>query len=428
MNEGQAYLDIVWRQLRKNGWAYWSLWIVVGMFLLAIFAPLISSNVPLVFHDGSSTIYPWWHALFHADETVDFVFNMALLLFVPWLIVAALTNRRAKRRGVPGRRRLGLVLLEYLLLIAALCAYFPVRDAAVGWLNLPNSVARWIPALPDNPYGWRDFPSEQFRDPEHRWGIYPPLPFGPTELDVPLRIESPGFRLSQAEHKSNETSRHWLGTTMVGGDVLAQMIYGSRVSLTIGIIAVSIYATIGIVLGALAGYFGGWTDIVISRSIETVQMIPSFFLILIIVAKLGPSIYNIMIVIGITSWTGIARLTRGEFLKQRALDYTAAAQALGTSHLRIVFRHILPNSLSPALVAIPFGISDAIITEAGLSLLGFGIRPPAPSWGSLLNVGSGDYHNWWLVVFPSIAIFLTVTVFNLVGNGLRDAMDPRLRI
>ena len=180
----------------------------------------------------------------------------------------------------------------------------------------------------------------------------------------------------------------------------------------------SLSITIGVVVGAIAGYFGGIVDLLISRIIEIVQLFPSFFLILTLVGLIGPSIYIIMLVIGITSWTGIARLTRGEVLKQRSLDYTAAAQALGASHWRIIFRHIMPNSLSPVLVSIPFGITGAIVTEAELSLLGFGVPAPAASWGNLLNLGSKDYHYWWLVLFPSLAIFFTVTTFNLFGNGL----------
>jgi peptide/nickel transport system permease protein len=190
---------------------------------------------------------------------------------------------------------------------------------------------------------------------------------------------------------------------------------------------VGIYLAIGSVVGAVAGYFGGKLDVLISRIIEVVLLFPSFFLILTLVALLGPSIYIIMFVIGITGWPTISRLIRGEVLKQRNSDYVIAAQALGASHARIILRHILPNSLSPALVTAPFGIAGAIITEAGLSLLGFGVKPPTPSWGTLLKLGSDNYNYWWLVVVPSLAIFVTVTVFNLVGSGLRDAMDPRLR-
>jgi len=145
------------------------------------------------------------------------------------------------------------------------------------------------------------------------------------------------------------------------------------------------------------------------------------------VALIGPSIYIIMLVIGITGWPTTARLIRGEVLKQRGNDYVAAARSLGASHLRVIFRHVLPNALSPAMVAAPFGVAGAIITEAGLSLLGFGVQPPAPSWGTLLKQGSENYTYWWLVVVPALAMFFTVTIFNLVGSGLRDAMDPRLR-
>jgi len=192
-------------------------------------------------------------------------------------------------------------------------------------------------------------------------------------------------------------------------------------------VAVSIYVSIGIVLGAMAGYFGGAVDMLISRIIEIVTVFPGFFLILTLVALLGPSIYIIMIVIGITGWPTIARLTRGEFLRQRSIDYVAAAQALGASSLRVMFRHILPNALSPAFVAVPFGIAGAIVTEAGLSVLGFGVRPPTPSWGAILNLATSNYELWWLTLFASVAIFFNVALFNLVGNGLRDAMDPRLK-
>jgi peptide/nickel transport system permease protein len=410
MSDGEAYFDIVWRQFKKNWQAYFSMWFIVGLFLLAIFAPAIASNIPFVFRDGPKTIYPWWNALFHPAEIVDLVFNMALVAFAPWMLLALLTSWWGKRRGLSGRARLSLALVELGIAITALSFMTAVFDIR-----------------PPDPYAWRDFPQEQVDHPQLYSGIYPLLPFGPTEQYLSARVQPPGFRDTQPASKFNQQYRHWLGTADTGQDVLTQMIYGTRVSITIGLVAVSLYVTIGVVVGAVAGYFGGIVDLLVSRVIEIVQLFPSFFLILTLVGLIGPSIYIIMVVIGITGWPGIARLTRGEVLKQRSLDYTAAAQALGASHWRIIFRHILPNSLSPALVSIPFGISDAIVTEAGLSLLGFGIRPPAPSWGRLLNFASGDYHYWWLVVYPSLAIFLTVTTFNLVGNGLRDAMDPRLR-
>ncbi len=410
MTDGESYFDIVWRQFKKNRQGYFSLWFIVALFLLATLAPVLASNVPFVFSDGDKTIHPWWNALFHPKIVVDLVFNMALLGLVPWISLALVTRWLGKRMGISGRACLGIAFCELVLIIAGL-------SVAAGVFNL----------RPTNPYDWRDFPQEQTSHPESSHGIYPLLPFGSSELNDDVRVEPPGSYTKDPKAKFNQQFRHWLGTSADGEDVLAQMIYGMRISLTIGVVAVSLSISIGVMVGAMAGYFGGIIDLLISRIIEIVQLFPSFFLILTIVGLIGPNIYIIMVVIGITGWTGIARLTRGEVLKQRSLDYTSAAQALGASHWRIIFRHILPNSLSPALVSIPFGISDAIVTEAGLSILGFGVLPPATSWGQLLNIANGNYHFWWIVLFPSLAIFLTVTAFNLLGNASRDALDPRLR-
>jgi len=415
VSAGEGFLDIVWAQFKKNRFALAALAVIGPLFLVAIFAPLLASNQPLVYQQGGETLYPWFRALFNPDEPVDFVFNMALLATFPWLAGTLLLNWLWKRRHTPGRVRVLRSAGLFLLLLAALCALFS------------------FPALrPDNRYRARTFTEEQFQARTARQevtAIYPLIPFGPTEQDLDAIYMPPGHAKDPAlQRKSNDGSTHWLGTDNTGHDVLTQMIYGTRISLTVGFVAVSLYITIGVVIGALAGYFGGLVDIVICRLIEVVMLFPSFFLILTLVALIGPSIYIIMAVIGITGWPTIARLTRGEVLKQRTIDYVAAAQALGASHPRIIFRHILVNALSPALVAAPFGVAGAIITEAGLSLLGFGVRPPTPSWGTLLRLGSDNYHYWWLVVIPSLAMFFTVTIFNLIGNGLRDAMDPRLRV
>ena len=184
---------------------------------------------------------------------------------------------------------------------------------------------------------------------------------------------------------------------------------------------------IGLVLGALAGYFGGWVDLALSRLFELWAAIPSFFLILTVAAFFPPSLFFVMIIIGLTSWVGIARLTRSQFLQVRSYDYVAAARSLGYSNGRIMFRHILPNAIGPILIPAAFGVAGAILAESGLSFLGVGIPAEVITWGALLAGARSNAAAWWLVVVPGLAIFATVTLYNLLGDGLRDALDPKLR-
>ncbi|HEO66017.1 MAG TPA: ABC transporter permease subunit [Spirochaetes bacterium] len=254
---------------------------------------------------------------------------------------------------------------------------------------------------------------------EEDYAIFPPVPYGFNENFSGDRYESPF---------SATGSQHLLGTDNTGRDVLSRMIWGARISLSVGFVAVSIYVFIGVFFGAVAGYFGGKIDIVISRFIEIVICFPSFFLILTIIAFVGPSITNIMIVIGFTSWPGVARLTRGEFLKLRNQDFVMAAKSLGVPDFKIIFKHILPNALTPVLVSATFGIASAMLIEASLSYLGFGVREPFPSWGQMISVGQSNVlTHWWLSLIPGIAIFISVTTYNLVGDALREAIDPRLK-
>jgi len=242
---------------------------------------------------------------------------------------------------------------------------------------------------------------------------------------------------SQSEDETEEDVRHkalpWsrphvIGTDDSGRDLLTRMIWGGRVSLAVGIVSVSIALTIGIIIGAIAGYFRGTVDILISRVIEVVICFPSFFLILAIVAFLGPGIFKIMIVIGLTSWTGIARLVRGEFLRLSNQEFVLAGRALGYSPWRIIFKHILPNAMAPVLVSATFGVAGAILTESALSFLGLGISVPTPSWGGILSTGRKYLESApWIIFYPGIAIFLTITSYNLVAEAFRDAADPRLR-
>ncbi|MBI4465498.1 MAG: ABC transporter permease, partial [Acidobacteria bacterium] len=245
---------------------------------------------------------------------------------------------------------------------------------------------------------------------QSRLALFPPIPYGINEDHLEDKYQAPG-------------TRYWIGTDGNGRDLLARMIWGSRISLSVGFVAVAIYVVIGILVGTVAGYFRGWVDMALSRVIEIVICFPTFFLILAVLAFLQPSLWNIMVVIGITGWTAEARLIRGEFLRLNDQEFVLAAKGLGVSDARIIFRHILPNGLAPVLVAASFGVASAILIESGLSFLGFGISIPVPSWGGILNEARENFRYWWITLFPGLAIFSTVTAYNLVGEGIRDAID-----
>lgn len=239
-------------------------------------------------------------------------------------------------------------------------------------------------------------------------------PYDPSEFDSSRMYLGP-------------SDNHWLGTDGAGRDVLSRMIFGTRVSLAVGFVSVGISVLIGILLGALAGYFGGLVDGLIMRLVDVMLCFPSMFLILAVIAFVGPSIWNVMAVIGLTGWMGVCRLVRAEFLTLRERDYVTAARALGASPPRIIFRHLLPNAMAPVLVAAVLGVAGAILTESALSFLGLGVQPPTPSWGNILAEGwAGMDIAPWLSVFPGLAITVTMLAYNLFGEGLRDALDPRL--
>jgi peptide/nickel transport system permease protein len=255
-----------------------------------------------------------------------------------------------------------------------------------------------------------------FKNLDNQGALYPPIPFTPRRADLSEESFSP------------PTSRHWLGTDQLGRDVASGMIHGTRISLTIGVVVTVIQLTVGILLGGLAGYYGGWIDLALSRLFEMMLAIPTFFLIVTVAAVLPPSIYNVMAILGLTGWVGVARFVRSEFFKLRGLDYVVAARALGVSNRAVMFRHILPNALAPVLVSASFSVASAILAESALSFLGIGVPADLVTWGSILAISEQNTFAWWLAIFPGLAIFATVTAYNLLGDGLRDALDPRLKV
>ncbi len=232
-------------------------------------------------------------------------------------------------------------------------------------------------------------------------------PYSPYAIDPNAILKPPSLH-------------HLFGTDRIGRDVFSRMIYASRISMAVSLIAVSLSTTIGVFYGAVSGYFGGWVDTIMMRFVDIMLTFPVFFLILAIVVVLGPNIFNVMLVIGLTGWMGIARIVRAEALKIREMGYVLASKLLGKSSLYILFRHVIPNSISPVIVYATLGIGSAILTESGLSFLGLGVQPPTASWGSILSEGKDVIQvAWWMSLFPGVVIFLTVISFTIIGEKLK---------
>jgi peptide/nickel transport system permease protein len=240
-------------------------------------------------------------------------------------------------------------------------------------------------------------------------------PYDPNAIDLKQVLMPP-------------SAAHLMGTDTLGRDVLSRIIYGAQISLQVGFVAVGIATLVGLLVGALAGYYGGWVDQLLMRLVDLMLCFPTLFLILAVIAVLGPSIWNIMVIIGLTGWMGVARLVRAEFLSLREREFVVAARALGASDARLIWRHLLPNALTPVMVSATLGVAGAILTESALSFLGLGVQAPNPSWGNILTMGKDNIEiAWWLSVFPGLAILVTVMSYNLLGEGIREAIDPRLR-
>jgi peptide/nickel transport system permease protein len=334
------------------------------------------------------------------------------------------------------RSRLALLALIYVAFMATVAVFSPAI-AGTKPIVCKYKGSLYFPAMYYFNRGWENpiFRKDRFRnnyydnlkkkDPDS-WAIWPFV------YQDPNRQVQAGEYPDQPKNPAKDEGRpnryNLFGTDQAGIDVFAQMVHGTRTALLVGFVSMGIAGTIGVIVGALAGFFGGWVDILLSRLIEVVMSIPALVLILALLAVLNkPTIWHLMAVLGCTGWTSIARLTRGEFLRLREMDFVTAARAMGSSQLRIMTKHIFRNALAPVLVPITFGIASAILTESALSFLGFGAPPPNPSWGSLLEAGRSNFQMWWLIAFPGAAIFLTVLAYNLIGEGLQEATDPRLR-
>ncbi len=247
--------------------------------------------------------------------------------------------------------------------------------------------------------------------------IFAPLlaPYDPNEIDLMSVLKGP-------------SSDHWLGTDYYGRDLTSRIIYGSRISLSVGIIVQTIALSIGTLMGSLAGYYGGKVDMFIMRIVDIVMSFPSLLLTIAIMVALGPSLYNVFLALGIVSWTRTARIMRSEFMRHREREYVEAARALGYKDFSIMYKQILPNCMAPLIISFTMGIASSIMAEASLSFLGLGAQEPTPSWGSIINNGLQYLRTKpWYSLFPGLAIAYTVFAFNLLGDGLRDALDPKMK-
>ncbi len=397
-----SYLAAVMARLSRNRVARFGLYAVFGLVALATLAPVFALNQPFYWDAGQGAEFPWFAALFNRlffENAVDILFNLVLVTApFAWPVFWWLSRTRPLDFWPRAwARYLGAVLMVF--------ACISVEHVG-PWENPLHFTSRV-----------RNYRLERDRGIELGQApraLFPPLPYSYRETNPTGSLLRPN-------------AEHWLGTDTEGRDVFCRMLYGTRISLTIGVVAVFIYVSIGTALGALAGYFGGWVDNLVSRLVEVMITFPSFFLILTLAALVEErSIFHVMLIIGLTNWTGVARLIRAEFLRQKNLEYVQAARAMGLGSGRIIFLHILPNAIAPALVSATFGIASAILIESSLSFLGVGDTSVA-SWGETLNTGRIQ-QKLWLVLAPGAAIFFVVTVFNLVGEGIRDALDPKLRV
>ncbi len=379
---------IVWRRFRKDKIAIVGLCGIVFLFAVAIFAPFVANGRPLVlFRDGILS-FPALRYVFAPDTSeviVEKLFNYILVFFLPACLMLMVFGHKSRLKWRAVAAWAVIAIVPFFLVGPRL----EKSDWREGCANLAKG----------------------------EFAIFAPVPYGPFE-----NAGDPHLKPCRA---------HIFGTDQVGRDVFSRMVYGSRVSLAVGLLATALTMVFGIVVGLICGYFGGRMDFIVMRIVEIIMCFPTFLLLLILMAimmdrKMEQSILLVIAVIGLTSWTGLSRIVRGEVLQQRAMPYIKACESLGLSIWKIMFSHLLPNITGPILVSFTFGVAGAILAESGLSFLGFGVRAPTASWGELLHQAFSDPLRYWhLTLWPGAAIFISVVSFNFVGEALHRAFDPK---
>ena len=383
-HRSSGFLRRVMKQTFSGWGAKIGLFWVVLLTIAAVFAPFLANSMPLLVSLNGEMSAPVLRYLSIEDILVLIAFFALIILFISPL-------------------RHSLKTLFLMLIITLVGATIVSKQFVTEQQNVVYSDFR-----------------EDLKSTNYDWVVMPPIPYAPEDY---LRDSNAQPLEAPLE---NTQYTHWMGTEENGGDVLSRMIHASRIALGIGFIATGIGMFIGVIIGGLMGYFSGIVDMLGMRLVEIFESIPTLFLLLTFVAFFGRSIYIMMVIIGLTSWSGYARYIRAEFLRLRKMDFVQATIASGLPLRSILFRHMLPNGIAPLLVGISFGVASAILAEATLSFLGLGLVG-APSWGQMLNqaVQSSTF-NWWMAVYPGGAIFLTVFAYNLMGEALRDAIDPQL--
>ncbi|MHC4952255.1 MAG: ABC transporter permease [Planctomycetota bacterium] len=401
----ETFGAIVARQYKKNVPAVIALWSLLIIFLFATYAPVLAHDVPFWTDLEGIEGSPWFRSLIDPNvfgQAVDIFFNLLMFTFPILALATWLTHGKVRK----------VIVVLWLI------------GQVSGFLYL-------------------DSIREDYRQTPHDWSleiheakasaVFPLVRHSASGGASEFTLSKPSFGKGQIQSNAEgPPDKLWptfiLGADDLGNDVFTRVLYGTRISLSIGIIAVALYVAVGIFLGGLAGYFGGWVDDLLLFLAQVFMTIPALFLILFLLSITPePSIFYIMFIIALLNWPYVMRLVRGEFLRQREIDYVAASKALGFSNMRIMFRHIAPNSMAPVFVSATFGVAAAILIESTISFLGLG-DPDAPSWGQLLKVGyESETTGRHLTIIAGTAIFLTVLILNLIGEGLRDALDPKLR-